>query len=112
MSVTLNKLFAIKLIHTVIFLLMSACVAYVLYAGITRTYNWYLAAAIGAVLAEGLVLVLNNWQCPLTELARKHGAARGPVTDMFYPKWSCPTFSGFPRRCSSPACWYWVSTTS
>lgn len=90
MSAAPSKLFVIKLVHTIIFLLMSACVAYILYAGITRTYNWYLAAAIAAVLIEGAVLILNNWQCPLTELARKHGASRGSVTDMFYPKWFVP----------------------
>jgi hypothetical protein len=67
-----RKLFYIKVTHTIIFLFMSTCVFYILYAGITRMYNWYLLAAISAVLIEGIVLILNKWQCPLTELARKH----------------------------------------
>ena len=90
MKISSNKLFIIKLIHTTIFLFMSACVVYILYAGITRTYNWYLLTAISAVLIEGLVLIIYRWQCPLTELARKYGDTRGSVTDMFYPKWFVP----------------------
>lgn len=90
MSEDRNKLFIIKLTHTVIFLFMSACVVYILYAGITRTYDWYLLAAISLVLIEGMVLIINHWQCPLTELARKYGDTRGSATDMFYPKWFVP----------------------
>lgn len=90
MSKDRNKLFIIKLTHTVIFLFMSACIVYILYAGITRTYDWYLLAAISLVLIEGMVLIINHWQCPLTELARKYGDTRGSVTDMFYPKWFVP----------------------
>ena len=69
---------------------MSSCIIYVLYCGITKTYNWTLFLAISAIFIEGLVLILNNWQCPLTNLARKHGDETGRVTDMFYPKWFLP----------------------
>ena len=85
-----NKLFVIKLTHTVIFLFMFACIVYILYEGITRTYNWYLLTVISAVLIEGVVLIIYRWQCPLTGLARKYGDTQGSVTDMFYPKWFVP----------------------
>jgi len=86
----INKLFFIKLIHTVIFIFMSACIIYVLYCGITKTYNWILLFAIVAVLIEGLALVFNHWQCPLTNLAKKYGDEKGRVTDMFFPAWFVP----------------------
>ena len=85
-----NKVFFIKLTHTMLFILMSSCIVYVLYCGITKTYNWILLLAIGAVLFEGIVLIVNHCQCPLTNLARKYGAEKGSVTDMFYPKWFVP----------------------
>lgn len=85
-----NKVFFIKSIHTILFLLMSSCIVYVLYCGITRTYSWILFVAIGAVLIEGLVLFFNHFKCPLTNLAEKYGAEKGTVTDMFYPKWFVP----------------------
>lgn len=85
-----NKVFFIKSIHTILFLLMSSCIIYVLYCGITKTYNWILLLAIGFVLLEGIVLIVNHCQCPLTNLAKKYGDEKGTVTDMFYPKWFVP----------------------
>ena len=58
---------------------------YILYAGITRTFNMFLLIAIIAILIEGLVIIFNKWRCPLTSLAEKHGAEKGTVTDMFLP---------------------------
>ncbi|MEE9399334.1 MAG: hypothetical protein V3V23_03610 [Dehalococcoidales bacterium] len=85
-----NKLFFIKSIHTVIFIFMSTCVFYILYCGITKTYNRALLVAISAVLIEGVVLLFNKWQCPLANLAKKYGDERGAVTDMFFPSWFAP----------------------
>ena len=82
-----KKLFIIKFIHTAIFYYMLACLIYVLYCGITRTYNWLLIIAISAILIEGSALMLNHWRCPLTTLANKYGAEKGSVTDTFLPKW-------------------------
>ncbi len=83
----LSKLFFIKSIHSLIFILMSACVIYILYSGIIKNYHWTVFVAIGAVLVEGVALIFNNWQCPLTTLARKYGDEKGSVTDMFLPEW-------------------------
>lgn len=85
-----NKLFFIKLIHSTLFLFISACTIYVLYSGIAKNYNWTLFLAIGVVLIEGVVLIFNNWRCPLTTLAKKYGAEKGSVTDIFCPKWFVP----------------------
>ncbi len=64
---------------------MSACLLYILYAGVTKTFNWVLLMAIVAIFIEGIVLILNKWRCPLTSLAEKYGADKGSVTDMFLP---------------------------
>ena len=66
---------------------MSACLVYILYCGITKTYNWALPLAISAVLINGLALLLNHGRCPLTTLAEKQGAEKGSVTDIFLPVW-------------------------
>ena len=65
---------------------MVACLIYILYGGITRAFNWVLLLAIAAILIEGIVLMLNKWQCPLTTLAEKHGAESGAITGMFLPE--------------------------
>jgi len=82
-----NKLLFIKLIHTAVFVFMSACLVYILYCGITRTYNWTLLLAISAILINGLALLLNRFRCPLTTLARKYGAEEGSVSDILLPTW-------------------------
>ena len=82
-----SRFLLFKLVHTGIFFFLSTCLIYILYAGITRTYNWYLVVAIGAISLEGLVLILNHWQCPLTMLAKKYSNQSGSVTDIFLPFW-------------------------
>jgi hypothetical protein len=85
-----QKIFLIKLVHTATLVLFSSCIVYIFYSAITGTYSWILLLAIGTILAEGLVLLLNNWQCPLTNLARGLGDETGRVTDIFFPAWFVP----------------------
>ena len=81
----LNKIFIIKLVHTFIFFFMVACLAYILYSGITKTFNWILLLALIAFLIDGIALLLNKGRCPLTSLAEKYGAESGIISDMFLP---------------------------
>ncbi len=81
----INKLFLIKLVHSLIFFLMLACLIYILYSGITGTFNLLLLLALIAIFTEGIALILNNWRCPLTGLAERYGAESGSVTDIFLP---------------------------
>ena len=82
-----QKIFIIKFVHSVIFIFMVACLAYILYCAIVRRYDWTLLTALAAISVEGLALLLNHGRCPLTSLAEKHGAANGAVTDIFLPDW-------------------------
>ncbi len=80
---------------------MLACLLYILYAGVTRTFNRVLLLAIAAIFIEGAALILNKWRCPLTTLAEKYGAEKGSVADIFLPaiiarnafKWSTVLFT-------------------
>jgi hypothetical protein len=77
----------IKVVHTVIFALLSACVVLVLYSGVA---NWITAWTWGALLllsVESIVLVASGWRCPLTALAERLGATEGAVADIFLPRW-------------------------
>jgi hypothetical protein len=82
-----KKIFAIKLIHSIIFIFMTACLAYILYCAIARRYDWTLLIALAVIAIEGLVLLLNHGHCPFTGLARKYGDPNGSVTDIFFPMW-------------------------
>ncbi len=82
-----RAVFVIKAVHTVIFLFMSACILYLLYAGLTRSYDWKLAAAFGAVILEVAVYLLNGRRCPLTKWAQHYGDPTGNdlIADLFLP---------------------------
>jgi len=80
------SIFQIKLVHTLIFWLLSLCVLYVLYSGVAGRIGPWTWVAAGLLLVEGLVLAAFRGVCPLTVLAERQGAARGSVTDIFLPK--------------------------
>jgi len=80
-------IFHVKLVHTLIFWLLSACVLYVLFSGVADRITAWTWVAVGLVLLESVVLAAAGWTCPLTILAERLGAVRGSVTDIFLPKW-------------------------
>jgi hypothetical protein len=77
----------IKVVHTLIFWILSACVLYALFSGITGSITMWTWIAVGLLLLESIVLAASGWTCPLTILAERRGAKRGSVTDIFLPKW-------------------------
>jgi hypothetical protein len=83
----MNKLFIIKLIHTIIWFVFAAAIMYVLYAGVFNKINKLVWYCIGAVLLEGIVLLTNNGKCPLTSIAGKYTDNRSANFDIFLPEW-------------------------
>jgi hypothetical protein len=77
----------VKVVHTVVFWILSLCVLYALFSGIADRVTTWTWVAIGLLLAESVVLVMAGWTCPLTLLAERLGAPRGSVADIFLPAW-------------------------
>jgi hypothetical protein len=77
----------IKLVHTIVFWILSACVLYALYCGLADRITTWTWVAVGLLLVESVVLAVSGWTCPLTILAERQGAPRGSVVDIFLPKW-------------------------
>lgn len=82
-----RKIFFIKLIHSIVFFFIVACLVYIFYCAVVERYDWTLLIALAAVVVEGLVLFVNRGNCPFTSLARKYGDADGSVTNLFIPLW-------------------------
>jgi hypothetical protein len=80
-------IFQIKLVHTLVFWVLSFCVVHALYSGVAGRLTPWTWIAVGLVLVESVVLAACGWTCPLTLLAERRGALRGSVTDIFLPKW-------------------------
>jgi hypothetical protein len=77
----------VKVVHTVVFAVLSACVLYALYSAVFGHLTPWTWLAVALVLVESIVLVAFGWTCPLTLLAERLGAGHGAVADIFLPKW-------------------------
>jgi hypothetical protein len=77
----------VKVIHTVIFWILSACVLYALFSAVADRITTGTWIAVGLVMIESVVLAASGWTCPLTILTERLGATRGSVADIFLPKW-------------------------
>ncbi len=80
-------IFQMKLVHTLIFWVLSLCVAYALFSGVADRITLWTWVAVGLLFVESVVLAVSGWTCPLTILAERRGAVRGSVTDIFLPRW-------------------------
>jgi polyferredoxin len=76
---------SIKLIHNIVWIVMVAADLYILYAGITKTFNLLLIISIVLLVIETLVLVFNGWTCPLTSVAGKYTEDRSANFDIYLP---------------------------
>lgn len=81
-----QKIFYVKLVHTLIYIVMVLGIFYILYAGITQTYDKWLYVSLALFAIEAAVYLGNKRVCPLTEMAKKYGDPTGYVGDIFIPK--------------------------
>jgi len=76
---------AIKVVHTVAWLSIEACLLYMLYTGIARRSDRGAGIAAAVVACECLIFAVNGFRCPLTDLAESLGAVNGAVVDIYLP---------------------------
>lgn len=81
-----RRLWLIRLLHTVIYLVETVAVLAVLYAGATGAKGPWLWVALGLVGAEAVVFAGSGMKCPLTAVAVKHGAGSDGLFDTFLPE--------------------------
>jgi predicted benzoate:H+ symporter BenE len=82
-----HALTAVRAIHTLVWLSIESCMAYLLYTGFARRSDCRAAVAGAVVLGECVVFAANGLRCPLTDVAESLGAEHGSVTDSYLPTW-------------------------
>lgn len=82
-----KRLLAIKLLHTLVWVLFVAVIFYIVYSGFTNKITPFTWIAIGLVIIEGLILLLFKMFCPLTLIARKYSDSKKANFDIFLPEW-------------------------
>ncbi len=77
----------IKLLHTIVFLVMSAAILFLLYCGLTGNITRWTALAFALVMVEVFVYVGNGLRCPLKIIADGLTPAGQPMSDIYLPRW-------------------------
>ena len=81
-----RKLIAIKVLHTVVWAMFVGCILAVPTAAHVGRFG-VAAACAAAVLVEVVILLLNRWRCPLTDLAARYTDERRDNFDIYLPAW-------------------------
>jgi hypothetical protein len=82
-----RRLFAVKAVHSLVWLFVESSMVYIVVAGLRNRTDRRVAIASGIVAAESLVFAANGFHCPLTTVAESLGSDDGSVTDIFLPRW-------------------------
>ena len=82
-----GKLAWIKVVHTVIWAVLSAVIFFLLYAVITDRLDYWFWWGLGLVGIEVLTLLVFGMSCPLTVLARRLSSSQRANFDIFLPEW-------------------------
>jgi len=78
----------IRFLHTAIFIFFNAVMAVLLYEVIADRISILTWISVALFSIEVIVLIANNWTCPLTIYAENLESYRGQTTDIFFlPKW-------------------------
>ena len=81
-----ERLRAIKLLHTAVWAVFAGCIVAI---PVLAWQGRFGAAGILAVLVLGEVVVLwlNGWRCPLTDVAARYTDDRRANFDIYLPEW-------------------------
>lgn len=78
-----QRLWLVRALHTVIYVVMASSVFAVLYAGISGAHGPWLWIAGALVAVECVVFAPSGMKCPLTAVAARYGPG---VSDTFLPE--------------------------
>ncbi len=87
-----QRLFGVRLLHTVIYVVMATASLLVLYGGISGAAGTWLTVAVALVVIETLVFAAGGLKCPLTAVAVKYGAGQDGLFDTFLPERIHPSY--------------------
>lgn len=76
----------IKVLHTLIWLVMTLSVFYIGYSVIQMKFDIVFYVSLILIASEIIIIVANSWKCPLTSIARRHTDDIAPNFDIFLPR--------------------------
>ena len=82
-----QRLIFIKSLHTAIWIFYNLILVYMFYAAWTETIGILFWLGLIFIGAECLILIFNNWTCPLTPIARRYTDEDSENFDIYLPNW-------------------------
>jgi hypothetical protein len=79
-------LLTVKVLHTVVWAFFAGCVIAIPVMAWRGDAAWAVIL-IAVVSLEVLVLAVNRWRCPLTDVAARYTDDRADNFDIFLPRW-------------------------
>ena len=83
---TRTALAAVKFVHTAVWAVFAGCILWIPVAALSGRL-WLATGLAVLVLVEVLVLALNGWRCPLTDVAARFTDQRAANFDIYLPEW-------------------------
>jgi hypothetical protein len=74
----------VKAVHTLAWAFFAGCIVAIPFASYARNFSAAFVL-IAIVLLEVLILAINGWRCPLTDVAARYTADRTDNFDIFLP---------------------------
>ena len=82
----MTRLVLIKLVHTLAWAFFASCILAIPVAAGFGRFDEALFL-IGIVSIEVVILIVNNWRCPLTPVAARFTTDRRDNFDIYLPEW-------------------------
>jgi len=84
----LHSITFVRSVHSAIFVFFNIIMAILLYEVIVDKISILTWISVALFAIEGIILIANNWTCPLTTYAESLESYHGQITDIFFlPKW-------------------------
>ncbi len=77
----------LKTVHTLVWLIMTAANFSAFYLALSGKFNWLFFFCVALLGGEIVVIVVNGWHCPLTDVMAKYTTERQANFDIYLPEW-------------------------
>ena len=77
----------LKALHTFIWILMTTANFAGFYFALIGKFNWWFFLCVALLGGEIVVILVNSWHCPLTDVMAKYTSDRAANFDIYLPEW-------------------------
>jgi len=77
----------LKTVHTVIWIVMSAANLTAFYLAFVGRFNRWFFLSVTLLAGEIVIIAVNSWHCPLTDVMAKYTPDRKANFDIYLPEW-------------------------